>query len=125
VAVAHKLVLLAWHLLTTGEPYRYALPRATARKLQKLRIQATGEKRQPGSAPGFKMRPARLPGESQRIKPLPEIYASEQMPPAGPAPAGELRHLAELKLNDFVDSLQQAHIVPVRRRPKETATENE
>jgi transposase len=124
VAVAHKLVLLAWHLLTRGEPYRYALPQATENKLRKLRVQATGEKRRTGSAPGTKKSPARLPGPSHRIKPLPEVYASEQVPAARPAPAGELRHLAELKLNDFIDGLQQAHVVPVHRPQKEAARES-
>jgi hypothetical protein len=118
VAVAHKLVVLAWHVLTKGEPYRYALPQATQKKLSKLRIQATGEKRPSGLPSGTKKSPARLPGGSHRIKPLAEVYANEQVPAIRPAPAGELRHLAESKLNDFVNSLQQAHIVP-RCRTKE------
>jgi transposase len=125
VAVAHKLVLLAWHLLTKGEPYRYAVPQATQKKLQKLRIQATGVKRRSGTAPGTKKSPARLPGGSHRVKPLPEVYANEQVPPARPAPAGELRHLAKSKLNDFADGLQQAHIVPLRRKQKEDADESQ
>jgi transposase len=123
VAVAHKLALLAWHVLTKGEPYRYALPQATENKLRRLRIQATGGKRRPGLPPGTKAQPARLPGGSHRIKPLPEVYASEQVPSPRPAPAGELRHLAESKLNDFADGLQQAHIVPLRRSQKEAAIE--
>jgi hypothetical protein len=124
VAVAHKLTLLAWHVLTKGEPYRYALPQATENKLRRLRVQATGEKRRTGSAPGTKKAPARLPGGSHRIKPLAEVYVSEQVPAPGPAPAGELRHLAASKLNDFVAGLQQAHVVPRLRTPKEDAVEN-
>ncbi len=120
VAVAHKLALLAWHVLTKQEPYRYAVPQATENKLRKLRVLATGEKRRTGSPPGIKKRPARLPGRSHRIKPLPEVYASEQVPPARPAPAGELQHLAKSKLNDFVASLQQEQIVP-RSSPQERA----
>jgi len=116
VAVAHKLVLLAWHVLTKQEPYRYALPQATENKLRRLRIQATGLKRPTGSAPGTKKSPAKLPGGSQRIKPLAEVYANEQVPAARPAPAGELRRLDELELTDFADSLQHEHIVPRRRR---------
>ena len=125
VAVAHKLVLLAWHVLTQGEPYRYALPQATENKLRKLRIQATGEKRRTGSAPGTKKCPARLPGGSHRIKPLAEVYASEQVPAARPAPAGELRYLAEVKLNAFVEGLQQSHIVPRCRRQQEATAESQ
>src|SRR5258708_20705590 len=42
VAAAHKLALLAWHVLTHGHPYRYALPQATERQLPQLSIQRTG-----------------------------------------------------------------------------------
>jgi transposase len=124
VAVAHKLVLLAWHVLTNGEPYRYALPQATEKKLRHLRILATGEKRRTGSAPGTKKSPPRLPGGSHRIKPLAEVYASEQVPAVRPAPAGELRHLAASQLTDFADSLQQAHVVPRHRPQPEDAVQS-
>lgn len=120
VAVAHKLVLLAWHLLTKGEPYRYAVPKATERKLSKLRIQATGQKRRSGCAVGTKRSAARLPGESQTIRSLPQVYAVEQVPPTQPAPAGELRYLSEIQLNDFVEDLQHAHVVPVHRKRSRT-----
>ncbi|MBI3860987.1 MAG: IS110 family transposase [Planctomycetia bacterium] len=118
VAVAHKLVLLAWHVLTKGEPYRYAVPQATEKKLRKLRIQATGERRRSGLAPGTK-RPVNVPKGSQKIKSLPEVYASEQVPPARPAPAGELRHLRAVKLNDFAAGLQQPQIVARGRKQEE------
>jgi transposase len=123
VAVAHKLVLLSWHVLTKGEPYRYAVPQATQKKLSRMRVLATGERRRAGLPPGTKKSPARLAGGSHRIKPLAEVYANEQVPAIRPAPAGELRHLADSKLNDFVESLQQAHIVP-RCRPKEDPAES-
>src|SRR5207302_11482476 len=42
VATARKLVVIAWHLLTNNEPYRYAQPRSTEGKLQRLRVKATG-----------------------------------------------------------------------------------
>ena len=45
VATARKLAVIAWRLWSTGEPYRYAQPAATATKLASLRIAATGEKR--------------------------------------------------------------------------------
>lgn len=37
VAIARKLAVLAWHLLTKGEPYSYASPVATEKKLADLR----------------------------------------------------------------------------------------
>lgn len=124
VAVAHKLALLAWHVLTQGQPYRYALPQATEKKLRNLRIQATGEKRRGGTGPGTKQPTTKLPTGSVKIKPLPEVYASEQVPPAGPAPAGELRHLTESKLTDFADSLQRVQVRPRRGKQEEAKVEN-
>jgi hypothetical protein len=35
-ALARKLVVLAWHLLTTGEPYRYAPVARTRQKLKRV-----------------------------------------------------------------------------------------
>ena len=46
VATARKLPLIAWRILTTGEPYRCAQRAAAAKKLLSLRIAAGGEKRQ-------------------------------------------------------------------------------
>jgi transposase len=37
VAIARKLAILAWHLLTKSEPYRYASPTPTEHKLAELR----------------------------------------------------------------------------------------
>jgi transposase len=111
VAVAHKLALLAWHLLTNGEPYRYALPQATKTKLQKLRVRATGQKHRTGPAPGKQPR-VKVSGGSHLLKPLATVYQIEGVPAASPAPAGERRHLADLKLQTFVDSLQQEHALP-------------
>ena len=119
VAVAHKLALLAWHLLKTGEPYRYALPRATEDKLRKLRIAAGGEKRRGGLGEGIDPRTARASGEKGRTqRSLPQVLASEGVPAASPAPAGEQRHVAELKLDEFVSDLQQPKVIPRRAKPK-------
>ena len=125
VAVAHKLALLAWHLLKTGEPYRYALPRATEDKLAKLRSAATGQKRRGGLGQGVDLRKARPSGQKGRTqRSLPDVYVSEQIPAAAPAPAGERRHIAELKLEAFVQALQQTHVVP-RRSRKEAGAESD
>ena len=48
VACARKLVTIAWHMLRSNQPYRYAEPRQTELKLQRLRVAAAGgEKLQP------------------------------------------------------------------------------
>ena len=49
VAVARKLVTVAWHILTKREPYRYSVPRTTDVKLARLRILATGQKKKGGA----------------------------------------------------------------------------
>lgn len=119
VAVAHKLALLAWHLLKTGEPYRYAQPRTTEDKLRKLRIAAGGEKRRGGLGEGIDPRTARASGEKGRTqRSLPQVLANEGVPAASPAPAGERRHVAELKLDEFVSDLQQPKVIPRRAKPK-------
>jgi transposase len=120
VAVAHKLAVLAWHLLKSGEPYRYALPCATETKLAKLRVAATGEKRRTGPAKGIDPRTARASGKKGRTqRSLPEVYANEGVAAAGPAPAGEQRHVTELQLGEFVDGLQKAKVIPRRTKRKE------
>ena len=52
VAVAHKLVVLAWHMLKNNEPYRYAQPKTLQAKLSRLRILATKQKRKGGLVKG-------------------------------------------------------------------------
>ncbi|MGH9364460.1 MAG: IS110 family transposase [Thermoanaerobaculia bacterium] len=42
-AVARKLVVLTWHMLTRGEAYRYMPPALTRRKLAEMHRLATGE----------------------------------------------------------------------------------
>jgi hypothetical protein len=117
MAVAHKLVLLAWHVLTKGEPYRYAQPQSTEIKLAELRMRATGQARRSGPAPGGRRR-GKIPEGSRVIKPLSVVYHNEGLPAASPAPAGERRHLTEAKLEAFAESLQQERIV-LRRSPEE------
>jgi len=53
VAIARKLAVLAWHLLTKGEPYRYASPVATEKKLADLPVPARA-----ASAPSRQLRQA-------------------------------------------------------------------
>ena len=53
VAVARKLAVLAWHLLSRGEDYAYQRPSVVRRKLRRLELRtgAPRAKRQAGSAP--------------------------------------------------------------------------
>jgi transposase len=113
VATARKLVVIAWHMLTKNEPYRYAQPLSTQGKLQKLRVRATGEQRQRGPGKGTFARPKCRPGVKTRtIKPLAQVLDEEGLPPLGPVPAGEARTIAASGAADYVASLDQARVVP-------------
>jgi transposase len=48
VAVARKLAVLAWHLLTRGEDYAFARPSIVARKRRRLELTAGAPRRKPG-----------------------------------------------------------------------------
>jgi hypothetical protein len=48
VAVARKLAVLAWHLLTRGEDYAFARPSIVARKRRRLELAAGAPRRKPG-----------------------------------------------------------------------------
>src|SRR5262249_20391165 len=61
VAAARKLAVIAYLLLKTGEPYRYAEPTRTQGKLRALRLRAGGARRIGGVPKGSK-RQAKLPG---------------------------------------------------------------
>ncbi len=52
VAVARKMAVIIWHMLTKGEPYRYALPTLFQEKWDRLRVKATGIRRRGGSPKG-------------------------------------------------------------------------
>jgi transposase len=51
VAVARKLAVLAWCLLTRGEDYAFARPALVARKIRALELAAGAPRRKPGPKP--------------------------------------------------------------------------
>jgi hypothetical protein len=51
VAVARKLVVLFWHLLTKDEDYAFGRPTLTRKKLRQLELQAGAERRRSGGRP--------------------------------------------------------------------------
>jgi transposase len=111
VAVARKLVMIAWHMLRNNEPYRYAQPQTTATKLARLRIRATGKKRRGGVAKGERAT-AKLAGGSKTIKALDRVYQEEGLPGRQPLSAGEERTIQAADAKPFVESLAQDRVVP-------------
>ena len=51
VAVARKLAVLAWHLLTRGEDYAFARPGLVRRKIRALELKAGAPRAKPGPNP--------------------------------------------------------------------------
>jgi len=122
VATARKLVTIAWHVLTSGEPYRYALPRTTDAKLARLRVAATGKPRRGGHTKGAP-RPAAY-GTSQGTRAIPaldDLYARENVPGLQPLAPGEVRMLRDTGTADFAQSVRLTHRVP--RRGKDAKKE--
>jgi transposase len=121
VAVARKLVMIAWCMLTKNEPYRYALPRSTETKLSRLRVTATGQKRRTGPAAGERC-VAKLPGGSRTIRSLDALYAVEDVPARPPLSTGEQRTVRATGTAEFVQGLEREHVIP-RRQAVTVATE--
>ena len=114
VAAARKLAVIGWHMLVTGEPYRYAIPKTTEAKLAKLRVKATGQRRQGGPAKGVKAT-AKLPGGSRTIKSLAAACVREGLPEPRPLSSGEQRTVKEAGCEAFVSQIGESQVVP--RRP--------
>jgi transposase len=105
-ATARKLVTIAWLMLKTGEPYRYAQPATVQAKFSRLRIRAGAGKRRSGIPKG----PGRHPHYGtgvwpRRIAPLQEVCQQEGLPEPTPLeqlPRGEQRMLRAQNLSGTV-----------------------
>src|SRR3954451_8893257 len=71
VAVARKLTILTWHLLTTQRDYAYQRPQLVARKLRRLELQTGAPTRRGRSTP----RPNTDPHDLQRARHAETRYA--------------------------------------------------
>lgn len=114
VATARKLVVVAWHMLSKNEPYRYATPESTSVKLARLRIRATGQRRRSGSPKGEKSK-ALIPGGGRRIKSLTTVYHDEGLPELRELTPGEQRIVAESGAAEHVAATRCERIVPRRK----------
>jgi transposase len=116
VACARKLVTIAWHMLKNNEPYRYASPRQTEHKLQKLRVAATGMRRRTGPLKGKSRSKNYGTGQRTHVIPgLADLMRSEALPLPQPLQGGEQRMLREKCLTTFHKSIQKPHRVPKKR----------
>jgi transposase len=123
VATARKLVVIAWHMLTKKEPYRYAQPRPTETKLARLRVKATGAKRKSGPKKAKRSANYGTGVQLRTIKSLGQLYQEEGLPTLPPAAPGEARAVADSGSAGYVASLGQEQRLP-RRRRKSTDTDD-
>jgi len=122
VATARKLVVIAWHMLKTNEPYRYARPQAVEYKLEHLRVKATGEKRKLGVAKGTPRSTTYGSGQRrQRVRSLSQVCERAALPlpkTVEQLPAGELRMLEHSDTVQFVQEIQQEKLIVRQMKTK-------
>lgn len=118
VAAARKLAVIAWHLLTKKEPYRYAEPRSVEKKLSSLRVRTTKTKRK--TSMRGTSRPATYgSGVGTRVvKDIDTVLAAESLPPRAAPPAGEKKFLKDTGLDVIVAEYAMTRRLPRIRSPR-------
>src|SRR5919109_825051 len=106
VACARKLAVLLWHVLSTGEPFRYALPKSLEAKYSRLRVRATGQRRRGGVGKGTPRSPRYGLGRTRAVPSLPQVLAQNDLPQIPPLVRGEKIMLEKKKLEGFYRELQ-------------------
>jgi hypothetical protein len=106
VACARKLAVLLWHVLTSGEPFRYAQPKSLQAKFSRLRIRATGRRRRGGVAKGRPRSPQYGHGRTRAVPSLPQVLAENGLPEIAPLAKGERVMLERKRLDAFYSELQ-------------------
>jgi transposase len=121
VACARKLAVLLWHVLSSGEPFRYALPASLQAKYARLRVRATGRRRRGGVAKGTPRSARYGHGRTRRVPSLDEVLQDNGLPATAPLPDGERIMLRENQLQTFYEEVQ----TPSRREVGENGTQAE
>jgi transposase len=102
VACARKLAVLLWHVLSSGEPFRYAQPKSLQAKYARLRVRATGQRRRGGIPKGTARSVQYGRGRTRALPSLPQVLAENGLPPIAPLAKGERVMLERNKLAAFV-----------------------
>jgi transposase len=108
VACARKLAVLLWHVLSSGEPFRYAEPRTLQAKYSRLRVRAIGQRRRGGVAKGTPRSPQYGHGRTRVVPSLPQVLAENGLPEVAPLSEGERVMLDRKRLDTFYRELQTA-----------------
>lgn len=106
VACARKLAVLVWHVLSSGEPFRYAVPKTLEAKYARLRVRATGKRRKGGMAKGSPRSAQYGKGRTRAVASLPQVLEQNGLPLAAPLAPGERNMLARKKMDRFYLELQ-------------------
>lgn len=110
VELRAALVRPRYLMLKRNEPYRYALPVPTQKRLGELRYAATGQRLK--SERLKSIQPPRKPRSGERVessRSLPEVYRREGLPHPKRTftlSAGERRMLTDKRLVDFYETIQ-------------------
>src|SRR5262245_16208951 len=122
VATARKLVVIAWQMLKSNEPYRYAQPQTVEYKLEQLRVMVTGEKRKRGYAKGTPRAATYGSGQRvERIRSLGRVCERSALPPPkglAALPLAEHRILEQSGTLEFVHAIQHEKLI-IRQVKKE------
>jgi transposase len=111
MAVARKLVTVAFLMLKNNEPYRYARPELMRQKFAALKTRSL----EPSGAD----EPAKPKPRAQRRSGLAEVYRAAGLPAVTcpeELPTGEQRMLAERELDEFVEALYHPAAASARGR---------
>lgn len=106
VACARKLAVLLWHVLSSGEPFRYAPPRSLQAKYSRLRVRATGQRRRGGLAKGTPLPSQYGHGRTRAVPSLPQVLSENGLPGVVPLRKGERVMLDRKRLDTFYRELQ-------------------
>ncbi len=125
VACARKLAVLLWHVLSSGEPFRYAQPRSLEAKYSRLRVRATGQRRRGGIPKGAPRSGQYGHGRTRALPSLPQVLADNGLPQVAPLSQGETVMLERKKLDSFYRELQVPSRVEANTRKPQTEEKEE
>lgn len=98
--------VLLWHVLTSGEPFRYALPKSLEAKYSRLRVRATGRRHRGGVAKGTPRSPRYGMGRTRAVPSLQQVLEKNGLPEIAPLARGERIMLERKRLEGFYRELQ-------------------
>jgi len=126
VACARKLAVLLWHVLSSGEPFRYAQPKSLQAKYARLRVRATGRRRRGGVAKGTPRSAQYGHGRTRAVPSLPQVLAENGLREIAPLAKGERVMLERKRMDGFYRELQSSSRIEANTtKPQTEETEED